>query len=78
MDTNSGRFVGEEEAQPWMKRIAVGEVVSLKGEDCRVTRIAGRIISLELMSAEDRMRDLLENPNRHERRAAAVRAKGRG
>ncbi len=78
MDTNSGRFVEAELAEPWMQRIGVGEVVKIKGEECRVTKIEGRRIELELMSAEDRIRSqmglLIDEPrNRHERRKAEAR-----
>ncbi len=78
MDTDSGRFVAEAEAQPWMQRITIGEVVTIKGEDCRVVRISGRRVELELMSADDRTRDRLKNPNRHERRALESIIKRRG
>ena len=81
MDTNRGRFVEEESAEAWMQRIAVNEVIKIKGEECRVVRIGERQVLLELMSADDRMSSerealgsiLLERAfllNRHERRAA--------
>lgn len=55
MDTNSGRFVEEEQAEKWMQRIAVGEIIKLKGEECRVVKIGERRVTLELMSADERM-----------------------
>ena len=86
MDTNAGRFVEEESAEKWMQRIEVGEIIKLKGEDCRVVRIGERQVVLELMSATDRifgeaeaMASIMEERtsmlNRHERRAAAKKAK---
>ncbi len=73
MNADSGQFVDEDQAKNWMQRIAIAEVVKIKGEECRVVRIDGRKIELELMSFEDRMREEcgLQAPrNRHERRAA--------
>lgn len=76
MDTNAGRFVGEESAKSWMQRVEVDEVIKIKGEECRVVSINGRRLEVELLSSDDRMRrqmeSILSEPrNRHERRAAA-------
>ena len=56
MDTNAGRFVEEQNAGPWMKRIAVGQVVKLDGLECRVKAIGPdpREITLELLGTQDR------------------------
>ena len=55
MDTNRGRFVEEESAEAWMQRISVGEIIKIHGEECEVTEIAGRTVTLKLLSAEERM-----------------------
>jgi len=55
MDTNSGRFVEEESAEAWMQRVAVGEIIKVKGEECEVAEIRGRTLVLQLLSHEDRM-----------------------
>ncbi len=55
MDANAGRFIEEQTAEAWMQRIEVGEVVKIKGEELRVVSIEDRRITLELMSAEDRV-----------------------
>lgn len=74
MDTNSGRFVGEDDAEPWMERLTVGEVVKIKGAELRVVVIEDRRVTLELTSAAERRfaAALLdaEPRNRAERRAA--------
>ena len=59
MDTNSGRFIEEQNAESWMQRIEVGEIIKIKGEELRVVSIESRRITLELMSAEDRIQDEL-------------------
>ena len=56
MDTNAGRFVEEKSAEAWMQRVEVGEVVKIKGEELRIVVIEDRRITLELLSADDRMR----------------------
>lgn len=68
MNTDNGQFVTDDEAQPWMKRIMIGEVVFIKGEGFLVKKIEGRRIELELMSAMERGE---VHKNRHERRKAA-------
>jgi hypothetical protein len=55
MDTQSGRFVPMPEAQPWMKRLAVGEIVTVKGEVCEVLRFTDRTVELKLLSAAERL-----------------------
>ena len=60
MDTNSGRFIEEQNAESWMQRIEVGEIIKIKGEELRVVSIESRRITLELMSAEDRIQDELK------------------
>ena len=55
MDTNSGRFVEEENADRWMQRLEVGETIKIKGEELRVVEISGRRVTLELKSATERM-----------------------
>ena len=54
MDSNAGRFVEEQQAEEWMSRIAVGEVVKIKGEELEVTKIGEREITLKLLSFEER------------------------
>ena len=56
MDTNRGRFVDEQHAEPWMKRLRVGQVVKLDGVECRVKAFgpSDREVTLELLSAQDR------------------------
>lgn len=56
MDTNTGRFVEEESAEKWMQRIAVGEVIKIKDEECEVVSFGNRTVTLKLLSHEDRMR----------------------
>lgn len=75
MDTNAGRFVEEKIAERWMQRIEVDEIIKIKGEECRVVRINGRRLEVELLSSDDRLRremgSILDAPrNRHERRSA--------
>ena len=75
MNTDTGHFVDEQDAKSWMQRIAVHEVIKIKGEECRVVSIEGRRVTLELLSSDDRQRSyidaLFDEPrNRHERRAA--------
>lgn len=55
MDTNSGRFVEEENAEAWMERISVGEIIKIKGEELEVVQIHQREIVLKLRSADDRI-----------------------
>ena len=63
MDTNAGRFVEEENAEKWMKRLAVGEVVKIKNEELIVVAIgpdaerglSDREVILALKSEEDRI-----------------------
>jgi hypothetical protein len=78
MNTDTGHFVDEQDAKSWMQRIAVHEIIKIKGEECRVVSIElrRRRVTLELLSSDDRMRTAIESPflgeprNRHERRAA--------
>ena len=56
MDTDSGRFVDDEQAQSWMQRISVGEVIKIKGEECEVVELGERTITLKLLSADERLR----------------------
>jgi len=65
MNTDTGHFETVEEAPKWATHIRVGERVTLKGEQCKVTEINDRHITLELLSAEDR-----GEMNRHERMKA--------
>lgn len=53
MNSDTGEFLEERDAEAWMKRISVGEVIKLKGEDCKVVQIGARTITLELMSRAD-------------------------
>ena len=76
MDTQSGRFVDERGAEPWMPRIAVGEIVNLKGEELEVQEIRERTILLKLLSAAERAaRAQGRTGNRHERRRAETLAR---
>ena len=59
MDSNAGEFVGEERAEDWMQRVAVGEIVKIKGEELEVMAIDKRTIVLKLLSAEDRFQERL-------------------
>jgi hypothetical protein len=54
MDPNAGEFIEEERAEAWMERIAVGEVIKLKGEECEVMKIERREVTLKLLSAHER------------------------
>lgn len=54
MNTNSGRFVKDDEAQDWMQRLAVGEIVKIKGAEFEVETIVNRRVTLKLLSAQDR------------------------
>lgn len=82
MNTDTGHFVKEEGATPDMVRVEVGEVVKVKGERFRVMEIGDRNLTLELMSYEDRQKDidrkrraglLSDSPrNRAERRREAA------
>ncbi len=86
MDTERGKFVGEAEAKSWMKQIRVGEVVHVKGEDCRVIGFNDRRVVLELMSATERafanitdavpeVSDVREYVNRHQRLAKEAKSR---
>lgn len=77
MNTDTGEFVREERIRSWMKTLSVGEVVKLKGEECQVTAIGERTVTLTLLSDEDRMRMEVESiaGNRHERRRKAALAR---
>jgi hypothetical protein len=55
MDTNAGRFVEEADAEKWMQRLEVGEVVEIKGEELTVLAFDNRRVVLELRSADDRV-----------------------
>ena len=61
MDPNAGRFVEEAQAESWMQRIEVGEVVKIKGEEFEVLGFEGREIRLRMRSAEDRQGDHLRS-----------------
>ncbi len=54
MDTNAGEFVGEDRAETWMQRLAIGETIVIKGAELRVVVIRGRRVELELKSALER------------------------
>lgn len=54
MDTNQGRFVEEEQAESWMQRIQVGEIIKIKGEECRVEAIGSHIVTLKLLNPSER------------------------
>lgn len=56
MDTNAGKFREEDDpkAESWMTRIALGEVVKVKGEEFEVAGITERYLTLKLLSAADR------------------------
>lgn len=54
MNIDTGELLEEQNAEAWMKRISVGEVIQIKGEDCKVVQIGGRTITFELMSRADR------------------------
>lgn len=56
MDTEAGKFRAEDDpkAESWMTRIALGEVVEVKGEQFEVAGITERYLTLKLMSAEER------------------------
>ena len=64
MDSNAGEFVDERRAEKWMERIAVGEVVKIKGEELEVVTIGKREITLKLLSHDDRMNRLLDEIDR--------------
>lgn len=59
MDPNGGRFVPDEEAQPWMTRFGIGEIMKIKGEEFEIESIEERRLILRPTSAEDRMADAL-------------------
>ena len=59
MDPNAGRFIEEGRAGAWMERIAVGEIVKIKGEEFEVLGFNDRKIVLKLLSAEDRFQERL-------------------
>jgi hypothetical protein len=44
MDTKMGRFLDQnhEDVESWMQRIEVGEIIKIKGEECRVESIGDR------------------------------------
>ena len=85
MDPNSGRFVEEQYAESWMQRIEIGETIKIKGEECEVTAIGDRHITLRLLSADERMAKAfggslvtdMDSLNRHERRERAALARKR-
>jgi len=54
MDTDSGRFVDDNQSQAWMKRIAVGEIIKIKDEELEVIEIGERTIKLKLLSFDER------------------------
>ena len=54
MNTDSGRFVEEAEAKAWMKRISIGEVVEVKGEEFEVEEIRERHLVLKMLSKSER------------------------
>lgn len=54
MDSDTGHFVDEKEAEAWMQRIAVGEAIEIKGEACEVITIGDREVTLRLLSAGER------------------------
>lgn len=54
MDTESGRFVAERDAEASMERLDIGETVKLKGAEFEVEEISDRRVVLKLLSARDR------------------------
>lgn len=54
MDTERGRFVEEQDAERWMKRLGVGETVKVKDVEFEVMEIGDRRLVLKLLSARDR------------------------
>lgn len=71
MDTNAGEFVEEERAERWMQRLQVGEIVKIKGEELQVVSTDKREVTLRLLSAADRLKNLFgieTDLNRHKRR----------
>lgn len=54
MNTERGEFVPQEEAEPHMQTLDIGEVVKVKDEEFQVVAIKGRLVALRLMSAQDR------------------------
>ena len=74
MNTDTGEFVGEDQAEPWMEKVSIGEVVPIKGNPTEVVRIEGRELTLKLMSIGDRHKHAMEElgmsrpRNRHDRR----------
>lgn len=63
MDSQSGRFVSEDQATPEMPRVGVGQTVELvdyEGHPLKVTRIDDRTLLLQLMSEADRRVEALE------------------
>ena len=55
MDANSGRFVDDAEAGPWMPRFEIGEVIKVKGEEFEVERIEERQLVLKPLSFMERL-----------------------
>ncbi len=59
MNTETGEFVDARQAESWMKRVSVGEIIEIKGEKLRIIKFTGsgpnpRQVVLELLSALDR------------------------
>ena len=76
MDTNAGRFIPEtqpEQIRPWMKRISVGEIVTLKGEVCEVVEFGERTVTLKLLSKAERIGRQTEEDRARLARAAEKR-----
>ncbi len=72
MDTNSGRFIEEKNAEEWMQRISVGETIKIKGEECEVMAFTDRTVTLKLLSADERVeRFYKDEANAHDRIAEA-------
>jgi len=72
MNTDTGQFVRSQPACKWAKTIAVGEVHKINGEECKVTKIGDREVTLQLMSKREREveAEISQTLNRHDRRKA--------
>jgi hypothetical protein len=78
MNTDEGIYDHDGAAPKYATTLSVGEVVKIKGEDHRVTEIKDRKVTLELMSLDDRLDEVVaRSQNRHERRVAEVEARRR-
>lgn len=55
MNTETGEFVELDRAEKWMEKLAIDEIVMIKGGYLTVVKIQGREVTLKLLSAEDRV-----------------------